>query len=77
MQRVSKLARACILALIGILLFVDKSGNDIWLFLLSLLQDFKEAGSFLLGIVPRILYRELCHVTLPDNNRIAGALILL
>lgn len=29
MQRVSKLARACILALIGILLFVDKSGNDV------------------------------------------------
>lgn len=44
-----KLAQAYILAVLGIVPFIDKLGNEVRLFLLSLLPYFEKAGSFLAG----------------------------
>lgn len=58
-------ARAYILAMLGIVLFADKSGNQVWLFLLPLLRDFKEAGSLTQGnSVLACLYCGLCRATI-------------
>lgn len=68
-------ARAYILVLTGVVLFADESRNQIRLFLLPLLRDFKEAGSLSWSIVVlACLYRELCRATSSDNTEIAGLL---
>lgn len=43
---VRNFARAYIIALIGVALFADKSGNQVRLFLLPLLRDLEEADLF-------------------------------
>lgn len=64
---VRNLARAYILALIGMMLFADKSGNQVRLFLLPLLRDLEEAGSLSWrSAVLAWLYRELFCATSPD-----------
>lgn len=45
----SNFAWAYILALLDIVLLADKSGNQVWLFLLPLLHDFEEDKSFSWG----------------------------
>lgn len=75
---VGNFARAYILALIGVMLFADKSRNQVRLFLLPLLRDLEEAGSLSRGsAVLACLYHELCRATSPDNSGIAGPLIIL
>lgn len=59
-------------------LFADKLGNQVRLFLLTPLRDFEEAASLSWGIaVLACLYRELCRATSPDSSGIVGPLILL
>lgn len=67
-----------ILSLIGVVLFADKSRNQVRLFLLSLLHDLEEAGSLSWGnAVLAYLYRKLCRATSPDSSGIVDPLILL
>lgn len=71
-------ARAYIFALVGGLLFTDKSGCDVQLIFLPLLRDFSQTrhyswGSAALGY----LYRELCRASRKGANEIAGPLYLL
>lgn len=67
-----KLAQAYILAVLGIVPFIDKLGNEVRLFLLSLLPYFEKAGSFWRGSVVHACLRELCHVISLDSNETAG-----
>lgn len=70
--------RAYILALLGTVLFPDKSGTHIRLFVLPLLRDLEEVGTFSWGsAVLACLYRELCRATRPNSTQISGPLILL
>lgn len=62
-------ARAYILVLLDIELFVDKSGNTF--FTVVVTQFFKEAGSFSWGSTILVcLYNELCRATSPILTRL-------
>lgn len=66
--------QAYILAFLGIVLFADKSSNEVWLSLLTLLRGFDEARSFSWGIINlACLYRKLCLAISPGSNEIACA----
>lgn len=59
-------------------LFADKSTNVVLLFILSLLRDFYEVGSFLWGsFALTCLFCELCLATSPHIYQIVHPLILL
>lgn len=63
-------ARANMLALVGSVLFSNKSGADVRLFMLPLLHDLEEAGTISWSsVVLACLYSELCRVTRPTNNQ--------
>ena len=69
---VQRYARAYILDLLRGSYFADKSGEKVYLRLLSFLEDFDAAGRYSWGnAVLAWLYRELCRATNPDSSDIA------
>lgn len=71
-------AWAYMLALVRSILFLDKSGSHVGLFMLPLLRDLQVVGSFSWGsVVLACLYRELCCATPPSSNQIVEPFILL
>lgn len=63
--------------LIGSVVIPDKSGSDVFLFVLSLFQDLEVVVIFSWrSVVLVCLYRELCHATRSISNQIVGPLIL-
>lgn len=75
---VRQYAKAYMLALVGSVLFLDKSGTDIRLFVLSLLRDLVGTNTISWGsTVLSYLYHELCRAARSTSNQIAGPLILL
>lgn len=70
--------RAYILTLIGSVLCPNKSRVEVRLFLLSLVWDLEEVGTFAWGsAILSYLYRELCCATPSNINYVVSPLILL
>jgi len=75
---VQRYSRAYILALMGSILFVDKSGDAVSLFYLPLLRDWDTAWTYSWGSATlAFLYRQLCRASTKGAREMGGALILL
>ncbi|KAI4296149.1 hypothetical protein L6164_036131 [Bauhinia variegata] len=71
-------ARGYILALIGSVLFTDKSGADVQLMFLPMLRNIADVPQFSWGSAALAhLYRELCKACKKGANEIAGPLVLI
>lgn len=66
------------LALVESVLFPDKSGSDVRLFVLPLLRDLEAVDNFSWGSVVLVcLYLELCRAIPLSSNQIVRPLLLL
>lgn len=77
-ETVLRFARAYILMLMGTSMFADKSGNDISLIYLPLLEDLGQASHLSWGSATlAFLYRQLCRGCRSGTAGVAGFLHLL
>ncbi|KAL2923366.1 Serine/threonine-protein phosphatase 7 long form-like protein [Bienertia sinuspersici] len=75
---VQRHSRAYILALMGSILFSDKSGDAVSLYYLPLLRDWEIASTYSWGSATlAFLYRQLCRACHRRACQIGGALILV
>ncbi|XP_048501618.2 serine/threonine-protein phosphatase 7 long form homolog [Beta vulgaris subsp. vulgaris] len=75
---VQRFARAYILALMGSILFADKSGDAIQVLYLPLLADLDVAGTYSWGSATlAYLYRQLCRASHRGARELGGPVLLL
>ncbi|XP_056682429.1 serine/threonine-protein phosphatase 7 long form homolog [Spinacia oleracea] len=73
-----RFSRAYILALMGSILFADKSGDAVQLVYLPLIRDLRRAGTYSWGSATlAYLYRQMCRAARRRSRDIGGPLILL
>ncbi|XP_057249382.1 serine/threonine-protein phosphatase 7 long form homolog [Beta vulgaris subsp. vulgaris] len=75
---VQRFARAYILALMGSILFADKSGDAVQVLYLPLLADLDVAGTYSWGSATlAYLYRQLCRASHRGARELGGPVLLL
>lgn len=75
---VQRYSRAYILALLGSILFADKSGDSVSLFYLPILRDLDAASAYSWASATlAFLYRQLCRASRRGAREMGGPLVLL
>ncbi|KAH9609414.1 hypothetical protein KSS87_008563 [Heliosperma pusillum] len=77
-ETLHRYVRAYILFLIGSVIFPDKSGNEVCILFLPLLEDLDEIDEYIWGSAAlACLYRNLCGACRRGKSEISGPIVLL